>query len=190
MAAALSLTVYNMHEANEAGAAADAVLERVNITVVPDDENKNPADSLRWEPAVAEGVVPEMPTIEIDGEHYIGRLDVPKLSLALPICGEWSYPLLKVSPCRYTGSVYDDSMTIAGHNYRRHFSRLVQLKKGDIITFTDANGYVWTYAVSGMETIDPTEYERMTVADGWDLTLFTCSYNGTMRRAIRCVRLD
>ena len=47
-----------------------------------------------------------MPETELDGEQYIGVLELPTLSLTLPVQSQWSYPALKVSPCRYAGSAY------------------------------------------------------------------------------------
>ena len=40
----------------------------------------------------------EMPEVEIDGNYYIGILDMPSLGLSLPIISEWSYPNLRISP--------------------------------------------------------------------------------------------
>ena len=59
----------------------------------------------------------EMPTVVIDGEEYVGYVDIPSLDLSLPVLSEWSYPGLKISPCRYVGSVYKDNMIKATHNY-------------------------------------------------------------------------
>ncbi|MGN0972066.1 MAG: sortase, partial [Aristaeellaceae bacterium] len=56
-----------------------------------------------------------MPEKRIDGQAYIGMMSIPKLGLELPVISEWSYPKLKLAPCRYTGSVYRDDMIICGH---------------------------------------------------------------------------
>jgi len=60
---------------------------------------------------------------EIDGNNYIGVIDIPCLGLSLPIISDWSYPNLKIAPCRYKGSAYQDNLIIAGHNYQSHFKR-------------------------------------------------------------------
>lgn len=59
----------------------------------------------------------DMPTQEIDGQDYIGTLVIESLGLSLPIISEWSYPRLRIAPCRYAGSAYLDNMVIAAHNY-------------------------------------------------------------------------
>ena len=48
----------------------------------------------------------EMPVEEIEGNGYIGLLEIPALGLSLPVMSEWSYPNLKLAPCRYSGSAY------------------------------------------------------------------------------------
>lgn len=58
----------------------------------------------------------------IDGIKYIGVLEVPELSLQLPVMSHWSLAGLKIAPGRYKGSVYKRNTIIAGHNYRSHFS--------------------------------------------------------------------
>ena len=47
-----------------------------------------------------------MPEETIDGRSYIGVLEIPSLSLQLPVIGSWSYAELREAPCRYAGSAY------------------------------------------------------------------------------------
>ena len=47
----------------------------------------------------------EMTEVEIGSYAYIGYLSIPTLELELPIMSSWSYPQLKIAPCRYYGSV-------------------------------------------------------------------------------------
>ncbi|MBQ4643848.1 MAG: sortase, partial [Oscillospiraceae bacterium] len=51
-----------------------------------------------------------MPETEIEGIKYIGTLEIPKIGLKLPVISEWSYPNLKIAPCRYFGSAYLDNI--------------------------------------------------------------------------------
>ena len=62
--------------------------------------------------------VPEEKTIRIDDNYYIGTILIPSLDVELPIISEWSYPNLKLSPCRYKGSIAEGNLIIASHNYR------------------------------------------------------------------------
>ena len=65
----------------------------------------------------------DMPTQEVDGQSYIGVLELQPLGLSLPIISQWSYPGLRIAPCRYTGSAYQNDLVIAAHNYTSHFGR-------------------------------------------------------------------
>ena len=127
----------------------------------------------------------EMPTREIDGQTYIGMVEVPALELSLPVISEWTYPRLKKAPCRYVGSVYSKDMVICGHNYDRHFGRLKDLAVGDEVRFTDMDGNVFFYSVCGTEQLGKYAVEDM-LAGEWDLTLFTCTKGGRMRVTVRC----
>ena len=128
----------------------------------------------------------EMPTREIDGQTYIGMVEVPALELSLPVISEWTYPRLKKAPCRYVGSVYSKDMVICGHNYDRHFGRLKDLAVGDEVRFTDMDGNVFFYSVCGTEQLGKYAVEDM-LAGEWDLTLFTCTVGGKSRVTVRCV---
>ncbi|MBQ3501123.1 MAG: sortase [Oscillospiraceae bacterium] len=126
-----------------------------------------------------------MPETEIEGIKYIGTLEIPKIGLKLPVISEWSYPNLKIAPCRYFGSAYLDNIVIAAHNYKSHFREIENLSSGDEIIFTDTDGNVFVYSVGAKEVLPPTAIKEMTSGE-WDLTLFTCNPAGTFRVAIRC----
>ncbi|MDR1590193.1 MAG: sortase [Oscillospiraceae bacterium] len=126
-------------------------------------------------------------TITIDGEQYIGLLRIPALGLSLPVMRDWSYERLKISPCRYSGSVDEDTIVIAAHNYKRHFGNIHLLSYGDALTFTDAQGVTTEYTVAEIETLEATAVTDMTQS-GYALTLFTCTYGGAARVALRFVR--
>ena len=130
----------------------------------------------------------EMPVIEINGQRYIGQLEIPKLGLTLPIMDSWSYPKLRIAPCRYQGSAYKNDLIIAGHNYQRHFGQLKTLVSGDQMIFMDVEGHLFVYEVTEMEVLDPTAVEAMQSGD-WDLTLFTCTYGGQSRVTLRCKKI-
>ena len=131
----------------------------------------------------------EMPTTEIDGIAYIGVPMIPALELELPIISEWNYPRLQVAPCRYAGSVYQDNLVIAGHNYDAHFGRLRHLEPGDAVIFMDIDGNQFFYQVAELLVLEPTDIEEM-LSEEWDLSLFTCTFGGATRITVRCERLS
>ena len=173
LAAALFLAVYNLWSDVKAGKTADKVLEQL-MPEIEEEESYIPNSEM------------DMPEKEIDGQKYIGVLQIPALSLELPIISEWSYPNLKIAPCRYTGSAYQNNLVIAAHNYSSHFGRLKNLSPGDEVTFTDVDGNVFRYEVAELETLSPFSIEEMTDSD-WDLTLFTCTVGGQSRVTLRCM---
>ena len=192
--AALGLTAYNLWLDTRASMSVDVVLERLTPTLSSRQSELPPLSSGE---ALEEAFVPDyvlnpemaMPEETIDGQNYIGVLDIPALGLSFPIISEWSYDALQIAPCRYSGSAYLDNLVIAGHNYRSHFASLPQLQPGDSVTFTDMDGNVFSYEVSSLETLSPYAISDMTSGD-WDLTLFTCTVGGQSRLAIRCDRTE
>ena len=130
----------------------------------------------------------KMPKKTIDGIDYIGYIQIPSLGLELPIIAEINDALLKMAPCRYEGSVYQDNMIIGGHNYRQHFGYIDELSYGDMIHFIDMDGNTFSYEVIDLEVIDASDASGMKAGD-WDLTLFTCNMSRSARITIRCARV-
>lgn len=135
--------------------------------------------------------VPEEKTIEIDNNYYIGTILIPSLDIELPIISEWSYPNLKLSPCRYNGTIFEGNLIIASHNYRSHFGRIQELNSGDSIIITDTDGITHNYEVIQSEIIDGYNIESMEFGsdDSWDLTLFTCTLSGQSRVTVRAIEI-
>ncbi len=130
----------------------------------------------------------DMPAVEIDGYRYIGTLSIPVLELELPIMETWSYPQMKIAPCRYKGSAYLDNLVLAAHNYTSHFGRLKNLRPGDEVLFKDMDGNRFRYEVLQTETVSGRDVSEL-LGGEWDLTLFTCTLDGRMRVAVRCERV-
>ncbi|MCI8422100.1 MAG: sortase [Lawsonibacter sp.] len=183
LAAALCLSIYNIWDDNRAAIAAETNVKRLNTAMTETVRGELPVGML---PDYVLAPEMEMPTITIDGLEYIGRLDIPVLELSLPVLSQWSYPNMKVAPCRYSGSLYQNNMVIAAHNYKRHFGSLKTLEVGDTVRFTDVEGNEFRYTVAELEQLAPNEVEAMITGD-WDLTLFTCTAGAQYRVTVRCV---
>ncbi|MDR1065090.1 MAG: sortase [Oscillospiraceae bacterium] len=185
---ALSLFLYNDFDdrrASEvASRVADALISEIEARAAETPSAAPDADYVT-DTGGENGTLSRETTISMDGETYIGVLRVPALGLALPVTRDWSYEKLKKSPCRYSGSIEEDNIVIAAHNYKRHFGNIQTLSPGDVLTFTDAGGAEYVYAVAEIETLEATAVGEMT--DGaYSLTLFTCTYGGAARIAVRC----
>ncbi len=188
-AAAFGLAGFNFFENERAGRESDAHLAKLRQMIT---QQAVPADleDLR---AFGEGSVaePGMEIVEVDGEQYIGILEIPALELELPVMKEWNYEKLTVAPCRYTGTCYGRDLVICAHNYGKHFSPLRTAEPGTDVYFVTVEGTVWHYQISARETLQPTEIERMTDPAGdWELTLFTCNLGGRTRCAVRCILVE
>lgn len=181
LCSALALTIYNIYEDNHAGDQSAIIQQQLIEEIV---ENKEETD---WGLEIDSDM--PMVTKVINGYRYIGILEVPDLDLSLPVMEDWSYNQLRISPCRYSGALYQDNMVIAGHNYTKHFSKVKRLPGGSEIRFIDMEGRVFYYKIVNIETLKPSEVDYLIEdSDDWDLTLFTCTYTGRTRAVIRCIK--
>lgn len=188
IAAALFLIGYNKLNDYCAGNLSDEAVQEMIPAI---EDNKKQQERIE---SAGEQVIPdyilnpdmEMTTDLIDGNAYVGIISIPDIAVVLPVIENWSYPNLKISPCRYAGTVYKNDFVICAHNYETHFGNLKYLNVGSEIFFTDVEGNEFRYEVAEVETLQPTAIEEMTAGD-WDLTLFTCTFGGAARVTVRCV---
>ena len=196
------LVIYNNWEAQKALQASESVAEVLKQEILAEREAEtvpaaNAQEGDGQEAGAAEETSAEeqlpwyMTSIEIDGNFYIGLIEIPEASISLPVISDWDYEKLKIAPCRFTGSVNEDDLVICAHNYSTHFSGIKWLSPGADVYFTTADGNAIHYMVTTIENVAPTDVATM-IQDGvdpWDLTLFTCSTDGRTRCAVRCVRV-
>lgn len=194
IAAALCLCVYNVWDAHRAARTAVRAVEVLEEQLAAAEEAgpdgaETPHDTTEPLPDYRFSPYMEMPVRTVDGVSYIGVLEIPVLGLELPVISRWSYPDLKIAPCRYSGSAYLDDLILCAHNYDSHFGNLKTLLPGDGLTFTDMDGNMFYYEVTALETLMPNATEEIQ-SGGWDLTLFTCTLGGRTRVVVRCDRLE
>lgn len=186
IAAALFLSAYNTMDSRKTGETSRQVIAQMCQALPTETVAETEA------PAVPEYLLDadrEMPVQTINGRDYIGVLTIPSLELELPVLSQWDYPALKVAPCRYSGSLYQDNLIICAHNYASHFGKIKNLRVGDTAIFTDMDENVVRFQLAAQETIQPEDLEAMEAGD-WDLTLFTCTVGGQSRVTVRFVRED
>ena len=186
--AALALTLYNFHEERNAERSASRVLESLGPEIREAEQklSEEAADPVPGEVPyyILNPEIP-MPEITVDGNSYIGTLEIVPLDLTLPVMSGWDYTKLKTAPCRYSGSAYTGDLVICAHNYARHFSGIKGLTPGGEVYFTDVRGNRFRYEITDAEILAPADVEDMVTGD-WDLTLFTCTTGGQTRFALRC----
>lgn len=190
LASAFALTAYNFLEQQRAKESSKSVLGEL-APVLKDKsaetkENKNiPSPNEIEIPDYILNPKMNMPVMEIGGQKYIGVLYIPAISVEIPVMSELSYSNLKIAPCRYYGSVYQNNFVIAAHNYSAHFGNLKNLSPGDEVTFIDASGNAFLFQVAATEVLRSSDTEGMNSGD-WPLTLFTCTVDGQSRVTVRC----
>lgn len=194
--AALFLVLYNLHEDEQSRRVSDEVLtelkqEIAEQSVPTETEPPEPTNDLYAEYETEPETVPETdPSLELDGEVYVGVISIPELGVELPVMQRWSYPNLRIAPCVYSGAAASDDLIIAAHNYRSHFGNISTLYSGSLIRFTDVSGMVYEYEVLQTDTISGYDAPSMREGGGetWNLTLFTCTLSGRSRVSVRAVR--
>ena len=183
--AALGLYGYNRYEDAQAGAEAQVVVQdleqKLEQTVSKAESTETPSDS-------EEMLSPELPVVMLDGYDYIGVISIPAIDIKLPVMSNWSYPKLKISPCREFGSSRTDDLVIAAHNYESHFGKLGSVSVGDNVIFTDMDGVENHYIVQKTDILQPTDVDAVEHS-GYDLVLYTCTYGGKTRITVFCDRI-
>lgn len=187
--AGAGLGVYLSQEKQDAAAgnSADRLWEDFMTAADPDHRvppNKNDGDSGNQSTETGE----DMAVLTLDGYDVVGVLTVPKLNINLPILSQWDYTLLKIAPCRYSGTAQGGDLILLGHNYKSHFRPLGELVPGDEVTFTAADGTVYRYAVALVETLHKSESERL--PSDYALSVFTCTPGGANRIVVRCSLME
>ena len=189
---ALALYLINQRQNAAAEDAAQLLVSQMVQQMLESDEAEQDADTLPELQIPVELLSEEdkkMTEVEIDGHLYIGYIHLPTLDRNLPVMSGWSYPKLRIAPCRYTGSVRGEDLVIMAHNYQSHFGRLSKLQIGDSVLFVDMDGKTISYEVVGKDILAPTAVEELTSGE-FDLTLFTCTYGGANRVTVYCDRIE
>ena len=168
---AANIVVSNQNEDLAAGVSAAGLLEGVEAQVTNAPIDMDPKGDMK--------------SVDVNGQSFIGILEIPAIDIKLPIQTEWSSENAKTSPCRYKGSVYENDLIVAGHNYQRHCGKLGNLVSGDSIIVTDVDGRKYYYEVTYTEEIGTYEVDKMDEGT-WDFTVFTCTIGGASRVTVRC----
>lgn len=113
----------------------------------------------------------EMPVAEVDGENFIGLIEVPVYNVRLPVCSGWDKTKVSSYPCRYMGSVYDGTLIIGGNDHQAQLAFADQIDIGVPVYVTDMEGKVYMYSVSMVERAQDASTDVL-VSENADLTIF------------------
>lgn len=174
IAGSLSLHAVNLNIEKKRGSAAADVLEQLAPALNVDKSSEPSAAKTKG-----------LPLVTIGDYSYCGVVEIPDLDLKLPVIQGFTMDKMEIAPCCYTGSPYDDHFVICAHNSMTHFGKLPQLAEGAEIIFRDFDHQRWTYRLAEAGVYPDTAIAEIK-SDQWDFTLFTCTYAGIARYAVRC----
>ena len=121
-------------------------------------------------PGVPEAYVKNhMPALQLQGQDFIGLVEIPAYGVKLPLCGSWKPGNVNRFPCRFSGSVYDSSLILGGS--ASQLACLKTVSHGDVVTVTDLQGRVYSYQVTNIRRADNAKAETLGRDDA-NLVLF------------------
>lgn len=112
--------------------------------------------------------VMQMPALSIDGEDFVGLVEIPAHGVKLPVCNDWKPTRLNRYPCRFWGTAYDGSLIVGGN--AQQLACLKQMQNGDEVQVTDMQGAVFTYTVTRIRHADHADAKSLQT--NASLTLF------------------
>ncbi len=200
---ALSLTLYNLGVQRSAEDKKNVLLSGIKSSIVadisdgsqqavPDEEYtdyvpEKPSDMIT-DLENADIPVKKLREVNVNGVDMIGIVQIPCLGVELPVTSDWNYKLMKKAACRYQGELLENNLIICAHNYSDFFGHLDALNSGDVIYFVDMDGVRYTYEVVQTELVDGYDVDEMINGGGeWDMTLFSCTWNGKSRVTVRAL---
>ncbi len=133
------------------------------------------------------------PSSNIDTPHIIANIEIPSLSISLPVFSEINDELLKLSACRFYGPLANNigNICIAGHNYDdgSFFSNLSKISIGDIVFLSDSSGQELAYKVYDKFEIksNDTSCVSQDTNGKKEVTLVTCNNFTKNRIIVKCV---
>lgn len=166
----------------------EELIESNNILLEENRTSELDSNEIKLENVDINSSIGSKSSTKIDGITYIGIIYIPSLNnLAVPIIDECTDANLKLSACRYAGKLENNNIVVAGHNYKSLFGKLSKLSVGNIIYFKDLEGNAHKYKCTEIVILNENDVEKMQIGN-WDLTIFTCTYNGNERLTFRFER--
>ena len=128
----------------------------------------------------------DMPVMELNGQDYIGVVEIPAFGLSVPIGSSWDAGKVTSFPCRFWGTVYDGSLVIGGSDQPGQFDCLDRIQDGSIVTVGDMTGMEFTYVVDCVER-SKTADRAVLMKEDADLTLFVRDAYNFNYILVRCI---
>lgn len=129
-----------------------------------------------------------MPVRTLAGYDLIGIIRVPSVKIELPVLHDWSYSLLNIAPCRYSGSLEQGNLILLGHSYKSQLEPIEKAKPGDSVELVDMNGRSHRFTIDSVDIIPGTAVDQL--ASEHPLIIFTCTRDSAHRIVVRCHRVE
>ena len=103
----------------------------------------------------------------------------------MPVRSVWDEKAVEAVPCRYSGSIYNNTLVIAATDAEGQMDFVNSVNTGDRLTVTDMRGEQFSYKVVKVENSNTATAEELNTNE-FDLTIFV-EYSGpTDYLFIRC----
>ncbi|MCL2860572.1 MAG: sortase [Oscillospiraceae bacterium] len=128
---------------------------------------------------------------KMDGHQVIGSIKIDSVGLEYPILDETTEATLALAITKLSGPDLNTNgnVTLAGHNNRngKLFSKLPNVKVGDVIEITDMKNNTVQYKVYKTYTVDPTDISCTYTTDPnkKEITLITCTLGAIKRIVVK-----
>lgn len=126
-----------------------------------------------------------MPIVEVEGQNFVGILEIPLYGIRLPVGGSWEKENIAKYPSRYWGSLYNSSLIIGGNDWKGQLDFLEEISIGDVVCVTDMTGARYSYTVSWVEKTKEVFSEYLE-DENVSLTMFARNQYGFDYTVVRC----
>ena len=143
-------------------------------------------------PQVTDGVPEElhdsrMATLQLNGDDFIGVIDIPTFDVLLPVYAKWDKTKTSSFPCHYSGSLYDGSLILGGSSADGQLNFVKDISIGDKVFFTDTHGVKYSLKVSDIRRTTDVSRESLENREGdviifarnplsFEYTIISCEY--------------
>lgn len=124
-----------------------------------------------------------MPMLEIDGESFVGIIEIPRYNVLLPVSADGDSD----QPYKYAGSLYDGSLAVSGATHVGQLDFMSIITETDEVAFTDVMGYRYSLEVYEIIITDEICSEDLDFDDA-DLVLFAKVGHSSDYTVVKCKR--
>lgn len=119
------------------------------------------------------------------------RITISSVNIDLPIKktfidkGEWEISEIGVSHLATSSNLdIDGNIILYGHNTLDMLGNLHSVKLNDQIVLKDSKGKNYTYSVSSIQVVDPSDIDKLSSFDGQTLSIYTCTGFADLKRLL------